>query len=112
MEILLNAVEVLLKFLSFSLPYTLGWLIVWLIEEIKKEQAQQRKSPQTPRPKPQRQPPAPVVDRSTHMRLLNMVGGDSDTCYRLIRYTRTRHPHLTEQECWERAIEDLIRDRR
>ncbi len=48
----------------------------------------------------------------TKKKLLNLVNGDKDTCQRLTNKIKSKYPELSEQECWEKAINDLIRDRR
>lgn len=44
--------------------------------------------------------------------LLNMVGGNRETAWRLVCFARANHPGHDESWYWEKAIEDLIRDRR
>lgn len=46
------------------------------------------------------------------IQLLAMVNGDRATATRLITSTRRSHPGRAESWYWEKAIEDLIRDRR
>lgn len=48
----------------------------------------------------------------TKKKLVNLLNGDNDVCQRLINKIKIKSPDLNEQQCWEKAIEDLIRDRR
>lgn len=45
-------------------------------------------------------------------RLLGLVNGDMPTAERLVASVRSNHPRRPEEWCWEKAAEDLIRDRR
>lgn len=107
-----SLMEILLGFIAHALMFTLGWAIWMLIEEIKKQK--QASSPTQRRPDKPRYAvsPQPTVDPKLQSRLLNMVAGDHGTCYRLVEVVRRSNPGMSEQWCWEKAIEDLIRDRR
>jgi len=53
--------------------------------------------------------PAHPQTKNTLLKLLN---GDNDACQRLTNKIKSEFPNLNEQQSWEKAIEDLIRDRR
>ena len=52
------------------------------------------------------------VSRELQGRLINMVSGDKEAAHRLVEIVRTANPGRSEQWYWEKAIDDLIRDRR
>ncbi len=52
-----------------------------------------------------------AVSKEVRSRLLNMVAGDQATACRLVDHVRASNPGQTESWCWEKAIEDLLRDR-
>ena len=66
------------------------------------------------RPKPARAQPTQrsAVSRDVQGRLINMVIGDVAAAHRLVDVVRAANPGRSEQWYWEKAIEDLIRDRR
>lgn len=47
----------------------------------------------------------------TKNKLLNLLHGDSHACERLTNKIKSQSPNLNEQQCWEKAINNLIRDR-
>ncbi|OUL36367.1 hypothetical protein BV372_08090 [Nostoc sp. T09] len=103
--------EILLGIIIRVLMYALIWVIWMLFQEIKKQK--QASSPAQKQPnKPRYTPPKPTVDPKLQLRLLNMVAGDHGICYRLVEIARRSNPGRSEQWYWEKAIEDLIRDRR
>lgn len=44
-------------------------------------------------------------------RLLSLVNGDMSTAQRLVANIKNSYPQRTEEWCWEKAADDLIRDR-
>lgn len=56
--------------------------------------------------------PSAQISRELEGRMLNLVNGDRATAYRLVSLTKASNPGRPESWCWEKAIEDLIRDRR
>lgn len=73
--------------------------------------------PRTTRPrvrarKSQPSPPSDQINRELESRMLNLVNGDRATASRLVSLTKASNPGRSESWCWEKAIEDLIRDRR
>ena len=78
-----------------------------------------RSEPQSPKPRQFHQkipkagsPPQSTVSRELQSRLLNMVAGDRATAHRLVDNARASNPGCPESWYWEKAIDDLIRDRR
>lgn len=51
------------------------------------------------------------VSVKTQNDLYRLVRGDRGTVERLIKYSRARYPDKSEQWIWEKAIQDLERDR-
>jgi cytochrome c-type biogenesis protein CcmH/NrfG len=54
----------------------------------------------------------PAVSQDLERQLLGMVAGDSSLATRLVNSVRDRNPRQSETWCWEKAIDDLVRDRR
>lgn len=48
----------------------------------------------------------------TKNNLLKLVNGDNQLCQRLINNIKNQYPEKHEQWCYEKAINDLIKDRR
>lgn len=55
---------------------------------------------------------AELPNPQIQQKLLAMVGGDRHIVQRLITNVKRKYPHQTELWYWEKAIEDLERDRR
>ena len=55
---------------------------------------------------------AELPDPKIQQKLLAMVGGNHHIVKRLIANSKRKYPHQTELWYWEKAIEDLERDRR
>lgn len=53
-----------------------------------------------------------AVSRELERQLLGMVAGDSSLATRLVDSARYMNPGKSETWCWEKAIDDLVRDRR
>ncbi|PHM11647.1 hypothetical protein [Nostoc sp. 'Peltigera malacea cyanobiont' DB3992] len=93
----------------------MGYALYLLFVELEKEILRQKQGSQPRKPTNRNNPtspPSPTVDRSLQLRLFNMLAGDQAACYRLVGSAKAKFPGMPEQWYWERAIEDLIRDRR
>jgi heme/copper-type cytochrome/quinol oxidase subunit 2 len=102
--------EILITLTPLVIIVGLGFLILSLFQEMKSQK------PSTNNRNPQKQFTQPKtttsVDNYTQSQLISMLQGDRDACQRLITVARRQYPGKSEQWYWERAIEDLIRDRR
>lgn len=58
------------------------------------------------------QPSQNLSNSELQSRLINMLGGDRAAAERLVSDAKQSHPGMPENWYWERAIEDLERDRR
>ncbi|MBD1882189.1 hypothetical protein [Coleofasciculus sp. FACHB-T130] len=56
------------------------------------------------------QPHQPTIKRQN--KLLRLLSGDRAAAMRLVERLKQRHPAKSEEWYWEKAIEDLERDRR
>ena len=48
----------------------------------------------------------------TKNNLLKLVNGDNQLCQRLVNKIKNQYPERHEQWCYQKAIDDLIKDRR
>ena len=77
--------------------------------EVQKRLQQSPQSPQSPQ--------KPSVAQSTQnikqleQRLITMLQGNRETALRLVQSVRKQHPNKPAVWCWEKAIEELERDR-
>lgn len=85
-------------------------ILVFCLYYLIREQQSQQKRPSQQQPPSRRRDTNPVVSQEVQKRLLNLVHGDSQLAERLVNLSR--RPGYSEQWAWEKAIEDLIRDRR
>jgi hypothetical protein len=51
------------------------------------------------------------VDRQTKQRFIQLCSGHYPTALRIVQNLQNRFPDKSEQWCWEKAIEELKRDR-
>jgi hypothetical protein len=86
-------------------------LIGYLIRTVQSEQ--QRTQPQRGRTQRQQRPTSsPKANPQLQSQLLNMVGGNREIAHRLVNFARANKPGQSENWYLEKAIEDLVRDRR
>ncbi len=81
-------------------------LVIVLVIEIKKQQKGRKLSRES------NYYLADFPNLKIQQKLLAMVGGDRHAAKRLIDNIKKKNPGKTELWCWEKAIDDLERDRR
>lgn len=84
-----------------------GILVAFLYLLSPKYPRQQPRSTRTPRTTTR-----PTVSQELERQLLGMVSGDSSLATRLVDSARYLNPGKSETWYWEKAIDDLVRDRR
>lgn len=86
--------------------------VMILYDLILKSLQQRKRNARKPRTHRTPNVPEHIVPPTIESQLLTLVNGDRSTALRLVKSAKNSHPGRSEDWYWEKAIEDLIRDRR
>lgn len=104
----MNIVEIVVfALILITALVCVGILVTFFYVLIPKHNRQEPLRTKTPRTTT-----CPAVSQELERQLLGLVASDSSTATRLVNLVRDRNPGQSETWCWEKAIDELVRDRR
>lgn len=107
--------------------YLIGLLVYWLMAgrtqyqkaidlDVEKRLQLRLSQQQTPKPSSQQTPKlssqqTTAIIKHLESKLAQLLQGDRAAAMRLVQGVKSKNPNKSVQLCWEKAIEDLERDR-